>query len=176
MNTTASTDSRSVSERASASAAAARSGFVLEIVPETREVIVGDAEDLLAPGLVAAEVNWLIDPPAAPLACAAKIRYRHTAAAATVTATSDRRRHGLFQSAADSDHAGSGGRVLRRLAGPRRRLDRIGRSRFLRNKFAPESISNSVGRRLTRITSRPYGSRFSRETTQCFGNSCSGWG
>jgi tRNA-specific 2-thiouridylase len=33
---------------------------------------------------MASEVNWLIDPPAGRLACEAKIRYRHTAAPATV--------------------------------------------------------------------------------------------
>lgn len=59
--------------------------YVLEIVPETRAVVVGDRAGLLAPALRAARVNWLIDPPAAPLPCRAKIRYRHEAAAATVT-------------------------------------------------------------------------------------------
>jgi tRNA-specific 2-thiouridylase len=58
-------------------------------VPATHEVIVGDKEDLLAGGLVASRVNWLIDPPADPLACTAKIRYRHTPTPATVTATPD---------------------------------------------------------------------------------------
>jgi tRNA-specific 2-thiouridylase len=61
--------------------------FVLEIVPETRQVVVGGADDLLAAGLVASGVNWLADPPAGPLACTAKIRYRHPGAPATVTAT-----------------------------------------------------------------------------------------
>jgi tRNA-uridine 2-sulfurtransferase len=63
--------------------------FVLEIIPETREVVVGDRDDLLAGGLAASQVNWLIDPPADPLACRAKIRYRHAPAPATVTATPD---------------------------------------------------------------------------------------
>jgi tRNA-specific 2-thiouridylase len=63
--------------------------YVLEIIPESRQVIVGDREELLASGLVASKVNWLIDPPAEPLACSAKIRYRHGGAPATVTATAD---------------------------------------------------------------------------------------
>src|SRR5206468_11863141 len=63
--------------------------FVLDIIPETREVVVGDREGLLAVGLVASEVNWLIEPPAGALACRAKIRYRHAPAPATVTATAD---------------------------------------------------------------------------------------
>jgi tRNA-uridine 2-sulfurtransferase len=63
--------------------------FVLDIIPESREVIVGDPEQLLAGGLVASRINWLIDQPSEPLRCTAKIRYRHPGAAATVTATDD---------------------------------------------------------------------------------------
>jgi tRNA-uridine 2-sulfurtransferase len=60
--------------------------FVLELLPETNTVVVGDEADLLAPGLLATEVNWLVDAPAEPLRCSAKIRYRHAAVPATVTA------------------------------------------------------------------------------------------
>jgi tRNA-specific 2-thiouridylase len=59
--------------------------FVLEIVPESHDVVVGDAEQLLAPGLIASRVNWLIDPPASALTCTAKIRYRHAGARAQVS-------------------------------------------------------------------------------------------
>src|ERR1019366_457941 len=59
--------------------------YVLEILPETRDVVIGDREELLASSLLATRVNWLIDPPTEPLACLAKIRYRHEPAAATVT-------------------------------------------------------------------------------------------
>ena len=41
---------------------------------------------MLASSLRAGRVNWLIDPPQKPLACQAKIRYRHEPAAATVAA------------------------------------------------------------------------------------------
>jgi tRNA-specific 2-thiouridylase len=68
---------------------AAARRYVLEIIPETGAVVVGDPEDLLAPGLVAKRVNWLVDAPAAPLACTARIRYRHAPAAAAVTALPD---------------------------------------------------------------------------------------
>lgn len=61
--------------------------FVLELLPETNTVVVGDESDLLVSGLLAKEVNWLIDAPAAPMACVAKIRYRHAGVPATVTAT-----------------------------------------------------------------------------------------
>jgi tRNA-specific 2-thiouridylase len=60
--------------------------YVLEIIPETRSVVIGDREELLSRSLRASRVNWLIDPPAGPLSCQAKIRYRHEPAAATVCA------------------------------------------------------------------------------------------
>ncbi len=63
--------------------------YVLRIVPATGEVIVGEREELLAEGLRASQVNWLIDPPARPLACQVKIRYRHVPAAATLVVLPD---------------------------------------------------------------------------------------
>jgi tRNA-specific 2-thiouridylase len=63
--------------------------FVLEIVPETRDVIVGEGDGLLAGGLTASRINWLIDVSAQPLACSVKIRYKHRATPCTVTATAD---------------------------------------------------------------------------------------
>ncbi len=66
-----------------------RKRFVLDILPETRTVVLGDREDLLSQGLTASGVNWLVDRPAAPIRCAAKIRYRHAGSLATVTTTED---------------------------------------------------------------------------------------
>ena len=63
--------------------------FVLDVLPETRQVVVGPAEGLLARGLVASRINWLVDVPEGPRNCRAKIRYKHDAAEATVTATAD---------------------------------------------------------------------------------------
>jgi tRNA-specific 2-thiouridylase len=61
--------------------------YVLRIVPGDNEVVLGEREALLSSSLTAADVNWLLGaPPAGPLACRAKIRYRHAPAAATVTA------------------------------------------------------------------------------------------
>ena len=82
-------DRFTVGQRKGLGVAAGRRRFVLEIVPETNTVVVGDPEDLLACGLVASRVNWLADPPAGPLKCTAKIRYRHAGVAATVTALAD---------------------------------------------------------------------------------------
>lgn len=62
-----------------------RRRYVLEIVPETRDVIVGDPEELLSPGLHGSRVNWLIEPPTGPIRCDAKIRYRAAPAPAVVT-------------------------------------------------------------------------------------------
>lgn len=58
--------------------------YVLDIVPETRDVVIGDREELLATTLIASRVNWLIEPPTGRLVCSAKIRYRHDAARALV--------------------------------------------------------------------------------------------
>ena len=79
-----------VGQRKGLGIATDRKRYVLEIVPETRTVVLGDREGLLASGLEASRVNWLIDPPAdAPLSCTAKIRYRHAGTAATVLALPD---------------------------------------------------------------------------------------
>src|SRR5207302_10286871 len=64
--------------------------YVLKIVPSENTVVLGDREELLATALIASRVNWLLDePPAEALACQAKIRYRHSAAPATVFALPD---------------------------------------------------------------------------------------
>lgn len=63
-----------------------RRRYVLDIVPETRTVVIGDKEELLAPGLIASEMNWLIDPPVEEMRCEVKIRYRHQPTPATVVA------------------------------------------------------------------------------------------
>lgn len=63
--------------------------YVLEILPETREVVIGDRDELLASALVASRVNWLTEPPTQPIECQAKIRYRHEPAPARVTPLPD---------------------------------------------------------------------------------------
>ena len=82
-------DRFTVGQRKGLGVAAGRKRFVLEILPETGTVVVGDPDDLLADGLVASRVNWLADVPVEPVPCVAKIRYRHAGAPATVTATAD---------------------------------------------------------------------------------------
>jgi tRNA-specific 2-thiouridylase len=79
-------DRFTIGQRKGLGVAAGTRRFVLELLPESNTVVVGDEADLLARGLRASHVNWLIDPPDVPLACTAKIRYRHAGAPATVTA------------------------------------------------------------------------------------------
>jgi tRNA-specific 2-thiouridylase len=79
-----------VGQRKGLGFAAGQRRYVLKIVPSTHEVVVGEREELLARGLIAARVNWLLESaPARPLSCLAKIRYRHTPAQATVSALPD---------------------------------------------------------------------------------------
>ena len=69
--------------------AAGERRFVLEIVPERNEVVIGEREELLADGLIASRVNWLIEPPDGELVCQAKIRYRNAGSPALVVALPD---------------------------------------------------------------------------------------
>jgi tRNA-specific 2-thiouridylase len=60
--------------------------YVLQIVPATNEVVLGDREALLASGLRASGVNWLMPMPSEDRACQIKIRYRHQPASGWVRA------------------------------------------------------------------------------------------
>ncbi len=75
-----------VGQRKGLGIAAGERRYVLEIDSQTRDVVLGRPEDLLSPGLEAARVNWLLArPPATPLCCDVKIRYRHAPCPALVT-------------------------------------------------------------------------------------------
>jgi tRNA-specific 2-thiouridylase len=63
--------------------------YVLDIVPASNTVVIGDKEELLSSVLFAERVNWLIAPPEQPLRCQAKIRYRADPADAWVEPTGD---------------------------------------------------------------------------------------
>jgi tRNA-specific 2-thiouridylase len=80
-----------VGQRKGLGFAAGERRYVLKIVPGDNSVVVGDREELLASGLLASGVNWLAEMPAEPLSCAAKVRYRHSPARATVEALPDGR-------------------------------------------------------------------------------------
>jgi tRNA-specific 2-thiouridylase len=78
-------DQFTVGQRKGLGFAAGERRYVLRIVPEDNTIVVGQRAELLASGLTASRVNWLIDMrPHDGIRCAAKIRYRHQAAPATV--------------------------------------------------------------------------------------------
>jgi tRNA-uridine 2-sulfurtransferase len=75
-----------VGQRKGLGFAAGERRYILEIVPSRNEVVVGEREELLATGLQASRVNWLIDlPRKTALTCHAKIRYRNAGSPALVT-------------------------------------------------------------------------------------------
>jgi tRNA-uridine 2-sulfurtransferase len=78
-----------VGQRKGLGIATDRKRYVLEIVPETRTVVLGDRDDLLSRGLTASAVNWLTDAPAGLVRCTAKVRYRHAGTLATAWPTGD---------------------------------------------------------------------------------------
>lgn len=58
--------------------------FVVAIRPDTREVVVGDADDLLGHRVQLDELNWLSEPLSEGDSCAVQIRYRSKAVSATL--------------------------------------------------------------------------------------------
>lgn len=63
--------------------------FVLEVRPETREVVVGPREQLEVPGLIVADLNWLGDAPEVGDTVSVQIRHRAPDVMARVAATLD---------------------------------------------------------------------------------------
>ncbi|MBC7897397.1 MAG: tRNA 2-thiouridine(34) synthase MnmA [Cytophagaceae bacterium] len=58
--------------------------YVVEIRPETRAVVVGPREALLGSGVVAGEVNWLVDPLGVGARVQVRVRHRSPVAAAEI--------------------------------------------------------------------------------------------
>ena len=58
--------------------------FVVRIEPDTRRVVIGEHSELARRELMAAQANWLIEPPTGRLTCEVKIRYRSRPAPASV--------------------------------------------------------------------------------------------
>lgn len=63
--------------------------YVLRIVPDTHEVVVGEREALFTRTLEATGARWLTSPPGAGFEGAVRIRHRHTPAAGRVFPTDD---------------------------------------------------------------------------------------
>jgi tRNA-specific 2-thiouridylase len=75
-----------VGQRRGLGIANARPLYVLAVEPTTNRVVVGSDDELLQDEFTAAGVNWIaFDQPAQPIRAEVRIRYRHTAAPATIT-------------------------------------------------------------------------------------------
>ena len=64
--------------------------FVLDILPDTREVVVGTQDELYQDTVVVEELNWLTDPPRIGTAVLVQLRYRAAPASATVKVLNDK--------------------------------------------------------------------------------------
>ncbi|HEX5873926.1 MAG TPA: tRNA 2-thiouridine(34) synthase MnmA [Pyrinomonadaceae bacterium] len=75
----------------------ARPLYVLSVDPNLNRVTVGSSEELLSSEFTAAGVNWIaFDNPNEPVRADVRVRYRHTAASATITARASSRAHIIF--------------------------------------------------------------------------------
>ena len=71
--------------------------YVLSLDANKNRVTVGSSEELLKNEFTAAGVNWIaLDGPSEPVRAEVRVRYRHTAAAATISPTEDARAHIIF--------------------------------------------------------------------------------
>lgn len=76
-----------IGQRRGLGVSAERPLYVLDLIPETRTVIVGEAERLLARGLIASGWNWIgREPTDRPIPVRAQIRHHHRASPATLIA------------------------------------------------------------------------------------------
>lgn len=73
-----------VGQRRGLGVASSKRLYVLEVLPAENAVVVGDAADLLAPGLVGERLHWIGEPPPGPIEVTVKIRSRHPGVAALV--------------------------------------------------------------------------------------------
>ena len=63
--------------------------YVVDIRPAERAVVIGRREELLGRGVIAREINWLVDPPPAGARVAVQVRHRSTPAAAEILRIDD---------------------------------------------------------------------------------------
>lgn len=86
-----------IGQRRGIGIAAARALHVIAIDAAKNRVVVGGQDQLLSQEFTAAGVNWIaFDRPSAPVRANVRVRYRHTEAAATITALDDERVHVVF--------------------------------------------------------------------------------
>jgi tRNA-specific 2-thiouridylase len=82
-------DGYTVGQRRGLGVALGERRYVVRIDAERHRIVIGSRDELLRRTLRAQAVNWLCEPPSEPFRCEAKIRYLHTAAAATATPIGD---------------------------------------------------------------------------------------
>lgn len=82
--------------------------YVVRLDRERNRLVVGGKESLLASGCRVASVNWIVDPPAEPLAAQVRVRYRHQAAPARVTPLSGNRAEVQFETPQSAVTPGQG--------------------------------------------------------------------
>ena len=81
-----------VGQRRGIGIAQSRPLYVLNIDSKTNQVMVGRDDELLSDGFTAAGVNWVaINSPTEPVSAEVRVRYRHTAVAATITPVENHR-------------------------------------------------------------------------------------
>ena len=74
--------------------------YVIQIDAERNRVLVGEGEELLSREFIAAGVNWItFDEPHAPVRAEVRVRYRHTAAPATIEPQDNGRARVVFDEA-----------------------------------------------------------------------------
>jgi tRNA-uridine 2-sulfurtransferase len=80
-----------VGQRRGLGVAAGQRLYVLRVLPESNEVVVGDGTALAARGLAGERLHWIGEPPAGDVEVTVRIRSRHAGVAARVRALDGRR-------------------------------------------------------------------------------------
>jgi tRNA-specific 2-thiouridylase len=81
-----------IGQRRGLGIASERPLYVISIDAPNNRVVVGSQEELLSGEFTAAGINWVaFDEPSAPIRTEVRVRYRHTAAPATITALENNR-------------------------------------------------------------------------------------
>jgi tRNA-specific 2-thiouridylase len=81
-----------IGQRRGIGIADARPLYVLNVDAANNQVVVGYDDELLSDGFTAAGVNWIaLDKPTSPVRAEVRVRYRHTAAPATITPQANNR-------------------------------------------------------------------------------------
>jgi tRNA-specific 2-thiouridylase len=64
--------------------------YVLEIIPELNQIVVGSKAELQSAAIEVEDINWLIIPPKEPLRAEVRIRYRHPGVGCLISPSNDK--------------------------------------------------------------------------------------